>query len=100
MKATTFYLMGVRLLDDLRYDTEYSDEERAAIDKTKDVLARLYAKTCLEDIDGIDGDSHLEFFCEETVERIDAYNNGAEMGVKEFLAKADIYNQKQHEESI
>lgn len=88
MKATTFYLMGVRLLDDLRYDTGYSDEERAAIDKTKDVLARLYAKTCLEDIDGIN-DSYLEYFCEETIKRIDAYNSGARMSIKKFIAKEE-----------
>lgn len=86
------YLIGVRLLKELSYDSSrISEEEWAAINKTKDVLSRLYAQECLADIDyGMDVNNkscHLEYFCDETVERIDAYNTGGENSIEEFIAE-------------
>ena len=94
MTDKTMYLMGVRLLTELDYESSrLSDEEQAAIEKTKDVLSRFYAQECLADIDfGMDsnGDScHLEGFCNKHIGRIEAYNKAAEDGIGKYVTEQE-----------
>lgn len=94
MTDKTMYLMGVRLLKELDYDSSrLSDEEQAAIEKTKDVLSRFYAQECLADIDfGMDPNDksiHLEYFCDKHVGRIEAYNKAAEDGIGQYVKEQE-----------
>ncbi len=88
------YLIGVRLLQELNHESlRLSDEEQAAIEKTKDVLARFYTQECLDDIDfGIDPDDdscRLEVFCNKHIGRIEAYNEAAEDGMEQYITEQE-----------
>ena len=94
MTDKTMYLMGVRLLNDMDYESSrLSDEEQAAIEKTKDVLARFYTQECLADIDfGMnpnDKSCHLEGFCNKHIGRIEAYNKAAEDGMEQYVTEQE-----------
>ena len=94
MTDKTMYLMGVRLLQDLNYESSrLSDEENAAIEKTKDVLARFYTQECIDDIDfGMDpddGSCRLEVFCDKHIGRIEAYNKAAEDGIEQYITEQE-----------
>lgn len=94
MTDKTMYLMGVRLLNELDYESSrLSDEEQAAIEKTKDVLARFYAQECLADIDfGMnpnDDSCRLEGFCNKHIGRIEAYNKAAEDGMEQYITEQE-----------
>lgn len=94
MTDKTMYLMGVRLLQELNYESSrLSDEEQTAIEKTKDVLARFYTQECLDDIDfGTDPDDdscRLEVFCNKHIGRIEAYNKAAENGIEQYITEQE-----------
>lgn len=95
MTDKTMYLMGVRLLQELNYESSrLSEEEMAAIEKTKDVLARFYTQECLDDIDfGTDSDDdscRLEGFCNKHIGRIKAYNKAAEDGIEKYITEQEL----------
>lgn len=94
MTDKTMYLIGVRLLQELNNESSrLSDEEKAAIEKTKDVLARFYTQECLDDIDfGTDPDDdscRLEGFCNKHIGRIEAYNKAAEDGIEQYITEQE-----------
>lgn len=94
MTDKTMYLMGVRLLQELNNESSrLSDEEQAAIEKTKDVLARFYTQECLDDIDfgtdPDDGSCRLEGFCNKHIDRIEAYNKAAEDGIEQYITEQE-----------
>ena len=95
MKSKDKYLIGMRILKDFEDYTSYylSDDERVAISKTRDVLARHYAQECISDIDfgteETDKSYFLDEFCEESIGRIEAYNDGAERSVGTYIANAN-----------
>lgn len=87
--------MGVRMLKELDHESSLlSDEEQAAIRKTKDVLARFYTQECLADIDfGMnpnDNHCHLEWFCNKHIDRIEAYNKAAEDGIEKYITEQEL----------
>jgi len=94
MTDKTMYLIGVRLLQELNHESSrLSDEEKDAIEKTKDVLARFYTQECIDDIDfgtDLDDDScRLDVFCNKHIGRIEAYNKAAEDGIEQYITEQE-----------
>lgn len=93
MTSKDIYLIGIRLLNDMYYESlRLSDEEQKAISTTKNALARLYAEECIADIDfgpAEDKSRYLECFCEKLIGRIKAYNNAAEDGMEQYITEQE-----------
>lgn len=97
MTDKNMYLIGVRILDELCCSySPVEKEEQAAIKTARSVLSRLYAKECLDDINcGLQENNSrfLEYFCEETIDRIVSYNKGADTGLEEFMKRGRMINE-------
>lgn len=93
MTDKNIYLIGIRLLNDMDYECScLSDEEKKAIETTKNALARLYTQECIASIDfgnAEDKSRYLEFFCEKLIGRIKAYNKAAEEGMEQYIAEQE-----------
>lgn len=89
MTDKSMYLMGVRLLNDLRYESSrLSEEEQKAVETTKNALSRFYTQECIDDIDwGNDNSCYCEVFCDKIIGRIESYNKAAEDGIKQYIAE-------------
>ena len=90
MTRKEMYLNCIQMLNDLDYrNSDLSNDEQEAIQKTQDVLARFYAQECIKEINRgyreQGKDVYLEYFCDETIERAKAYCKGSEIGLREFL---------------
>lgn len=94
MTGKDIYLIGIRLLEDMDYDSSrLSDEEQKAIETTRNALARLYAYECIADINfgnAEDESRHLEVFCEKLIDRIKAYNKAAEDGMEQYITEQEL----------
>ena len=95
MTDKSMYLMGVRLLNDLRYESSrLSEEEQKAVETTKNALSRFYTQECIDDIDWGNNDEndnscYCEVFCDQIIGRIEAYNKAAEDGIKQYIAEQE-----------
>lgn len=93
MTDKNFYLIGIRLLDDMDYErSRLSDEEQKAIETTKNALARLYTQKCIADINfgnAEDKSRYLEYFCEKLIGRIKAYNKAADDGMEQYITEQE-----------
>lgn len=93
MTGKNIYLIGIRLLNDMDYESSrLNDEEQKAIETTKNAMARLYAQECIADINfgnAEDKSRYLEGFSEKIIGRIKAYNKAAEDGMEQYITEQE-----------